>query len=105
MFGKADALGLLFLLLPGFLCAYVTQQLAVRRTQSDTEKVIEALILSFVLYLATLPFFGNTLPLSWQLSADGSYHVIARLVTYMLSARCRCCSAWDMQPRSIMIGS
>jgi hypothetical protein len=32
------------ILLPGFAAAYVVQQLATRRTQSDLERVIEALL-------------------------------------------------------------
>ncbi len=42
------------------------QALAVRRAQSDIEKVIESLIFSLFLYVCTLPFFGYRLPLSWQ---------------------------------------
>lgn len=75
--GKIEALAILFVLLPGFTCAYITQQLAARRVQTEAEKVIEAVILSFVLYLITLPFFGYTLPLSWQGGPDGSYRVTA----------------------------
>jgi hypothetical protein len=73
---KAEALAILFVLLPGFLCAYIAQSLAVRRQQSDVEKVVEALIFSFVLYLITLPFFGFTLPLHWQ-SEAGVFKVAA----------------------------
>jgi hypothetical protein len=64
--GKTEALSILILLLPGFVCAYVTQRLAVRKAQTEAEKIIEALILSFILYLVTLPFFQYTLPLSWK---------------------------------------
>ncbi len=74
---KIDALAVFFVLLPGFTCAYTTQQLAVRRVQTEVEKVIEALILSFVLYLVTLPFFGYTLPLKWLANADGTYQIKA----------------------------
>ena len=62
--GKVEAFGLLLVLLPGFLCAYVVQSLAMRRQQTEADKVIEALIFSLVLYLATLRWFGYTLPLS-----------------------------------------
>jgi hypothetical protein len=54
------------LLLPGFSCAYLVQRLAVRPKQTELDKVIEALILSFFLYLVVSPFFGYSLPLSWQ---------------------------------------
>jgi hypothetical protein len=63
---KAEALGILLVLLPGFAASYIVQMLAVRRRQSEFDKVIEALLFSFALYLFTLPFFGNTLPLSWR---------------------------------------
>lgn len=85
--GKIEALAILFVLLPGFTCAYITQQLAARRVQTETEKVIEAVILSFVLYLITLPFFGYTLPLRWQADADGSYRIsvhFAYLLTLLI---------------------
>lgn len=75
--GKLEALAILFLLLPGFLCAYVTQALAVRKAQSDTEKVIEALIFSFVLYLLTLSPFGYMLPLHWKSGQDGTFRIVA----------------------------
>ena len=42
--GKVEAFGLLLVLLPGFLCAYVVQSLAVRCQQTEADKVIEALI-------------------------------------------------------------
>ena len=82
--GKIEALAILFVLLPGFTCAYITQQLAARRVQTEVEKVIEAVILSFVLYLITLPFFGYTLPLSWKIGTDGSYLVTAHFA-YLLT--------------------
>jgi hypothetical protein len=63
---KLEALGALLILLPGFACAYIVQFLAVRRKQSELDKIIEALLFSLILYLLTLPFFGYTLPLSWR---------------------------------------
>jgi hypothetical protein len=74
---KVEALAILFVLLPGFLCAYIAQSLAVRRQQTDTEKVIEALIFSLILYLITLPFFGFTLPLHWQAGPGNTYQIVA----------------------------
>ena len=85
--GKIEALAILFVLLPGFTCACITQQLAARRVQTETETVIGAVILSFVLYLITLPLFGYTLPLRWQQGPDGSYRVLvhfAHLLTLLL---------------------
>jgi hypothetical protein len=74
--GTAEALGVLLLLLPGFSCAYLVQRLAVRPKQTELDKVIEALLFSFFLYLAASPFFSYSLPLSWQKSTVegiGSY--------------------------------
>jgi len=43
--------------------------LAVRRKQTELDKTIEALLFSLILYVLTLPFFGNTLPISWSQSS------------------------------------
>lgn len=67
---KAEALGIFLVLLPGFTCAYIAQYLSVRRKQTELDKVVEALLFSVVLYLLTLPHYGNTLPASWQASAS-----------------------------------
>jgi hypothetical protein len=75
---KAEALGVLLVLLPGFACAYIVQFLAVRRKQTELDKVIEALLFSLFLYLFTLPFFDRTLPINWQLpnpSQSGIYRI------------------------------
>jgi len=63
---KAEALGILLVLLPGFASAYIVQMLAVRRKQSELDKVVEALLFSLIFYIITLPMFGSTLPLSWR---------------------------------------
>ncbi len=67
---KAEALGILLVLLPGFAAAYLVQLLAARRKRTELDKVVEALIFSLVLYLVTLPFFGYSLPIAWHPS-DG----------------------------------
>ena len=77
---KAEALGIFLVLLPGFTCAYIAQYLSVRRKQTELDKVVEALLFSAVLYLFTLPFFGNTLPASWQTTP-------ASPNTYLISIR------------------
>lgn len=56
------ALQVLLILLPGFSAAYVVQALATRRTPSDFERVIEALVFSFVIYVCYVPFNGGKLP-------------------------------------------
>ncbi|MDR3774462.1 MAG: DUF6338 family protein [Terracidiphilus sp.] len=68
---KAEALGILLVLLPGFASAYLVQLLAARRKQSELDKVVEALIFSLILYLLTLPFFGYSLPIAWH-GGDGN---------------------------------
>jgi uncharacterized protein DUF6338 len=75
--GKIEALGIFLVLLPGFTCAYFAQYLAVRRKQTDLERVVEALLFSVILYLATLPFFGYRLPVTWHAIASdpGSFGV------------------------------
>jgi hypothetical protein len=63
---KAEALGILLVLLPGFAAAYLVQLLAARRKQSEVDKLVEALIFSLFLYVVTLPFYSYSLPISWQ---------------------------------------
>ena len=56
------ALQVFLILLPGFSAAYVVQALATRRTQSDLERVIEALVFSFVIYVCYIPLNSGRLP-------------------------------------------
>jgi hypothetical protein len=63
---KAEALGILLVLLPGFASAYIVQLLSSRRKQTELDKIVEALIFSLLLYLITLPFFRYSLPLAWH---------------------------------------
>jgi hypothetical protein len=65
-----QALGVLFVLLPGFLAAYMLQTLVARPKQTDLEKVIEAIILSFLVYIASALIIGTKLPISWHLEKD-----------------------------------
>jgi hypothetical protein len=46
-----EALEILLVLLPGFLCARIVQTLFVRPQQSEMDKIIEALLYSFIIYL------------------------------------------------------
>jgi len=74
-----QALGVLLILLPGFTCAYIVQQLAVRPRQTELDKVVEALLFSLVLYVAVGPLFHFALPLGWHEAAVGnpsSYSVV-----------------------------
>jgi len=56
------ALQVFLILLPGFSAAYIVQALATRRTQSDLERVIEALVFSFVIYVCYVPINSGRLP-------------------------------------------
>jgi Family of unknown function (DUF6338) len=71
--GKIEALGILLLLLPGFSCAFLVQHIAVRAKQTELDKIVEALLLSFILYLVTSPFFHYSLPLSWTPISQQNY--------------------------------
>lgn len=56
------ALELLLILLPGFAAAYVVQLLALRGTQSDLDKVVEACLFSCVIYGSFVLFAHGALP-------------------------------------------
>jgi hypothetical protein len=56
------ALQILFILLPGFAAAYIVQMLAMRGTQTDFDKVIEASLYSFLIYAVFMVCFKGNLP-------------------------------------------
>jgi hypothetical protein len=56
------ALQVFLILLPGFSAAYIVQALATRRSQSDLERVIEALVFSFVIYVCFVALNSGKLP-------------------------------------------
>ncbi len=56
------ALQILLILLPGFAAAYFVQFLATRRPQSDLERIIEALLFSFVIYVCYVWLNHGQLP-------------------------------------------
>jgi hypothetical protein len=64
--GTLLALQIFLILLPGFTSAYIVQALATRRSQSDLERVIEALVFSFVIYVCYVPLNGGKLPFHIQ---------------------------------------
>ncbi len=64
--GTLLALQIFLILLPGFSSAYIVQALATRRTQSDLERVIEAIVFSFVVYVCYTPLNGGRLPFRIQ---------------------------------------
>lgn len=56
------ALQIFLILLPGFSAAYFVQALATRRSQSDLERIIEALVFSFVIYVCYVALNQGKLP-------------------------------------------
>ena len=60
------ALQVFLILLPGFSAAYAVHALATRRSQSDFERVIEALVFSFIIYVCYIPLNGGKLPFHIQ---------------------------------------
>lgn len=60
------ALEIFLILLPGFAAAYVVQQLATRRSQSDLERVIEALLFSFIIYVCFAAANHGRLPFALE---------------------------------------
>jgi hypothetical protein len=65
-----QALLALFLLLPGFVSARIAGVLNARPQQSDLQRVVQALIHSFAIYIIYLGFFGSALPLDWVQVTD-----------------------------------
>src|SRR5579871_4081258 len=66
------ALQIFLILLPGFAAAYIVQLLATRKTQSDLERVIEALLFSFVIYVCFIGANRGHLPFHLQKDTAGS---------------------------------
>ncbi len=62
-----QAIFALFVLLPGFLSARVARALSSPSEQTELERIIEALILSFFLYAFYIICFGAALPLEWRM--------------------------------------
>jgi hypothetical protein len=68
-----QGLTILLLLLPGFLCARIVQALFVRPQQTETDKVIEALIYTLIIYWIYTRFIGE-LPLQLIEKTWGDSH-------------------------------
>lgn len=65
------ALQILLILLPGFAAAYIVQLLATRAKQTDLEKVIEALLFSFLIYVSYGLIRRSALPVTIVQTANG----------------------------------
>ncbi len=77
-----QALLALFLLLPGFVSARIVRVLTARSQQSDLERVIQALIHSFLIYIIYLVAFGANLPLDWVPAPASGSAVHFQVVVY-----------------------
>jgi hypothetical protein len=56
------ALQILLILLPGFAAAYIVQMLALRGSQTDFDKIVEACLYSLIIYSAFVLFTHGSLP-------------------------------------------
>jgi hypothetical protein len=63
-----EGLAILLILLPGFLCAGLIQSLCVRPTQTELDKVWEALLYSFVIYVLFTLLAGSSMPVDLRVS-------------------------------------
>ncbi len=67
------ALRLFLILLPGFAAAYLVQALTVRAKQTDLEKVIEAFLFSFLIYVSYFLVHPHQTPLLvWEADSKSS---------------------------------
>lgn len=65
------ALQILLILLPGFASAYFVQLIAIRARQNDLDKVIEALLFSFLIYVSNSLIHRGQLPVTFSHNAQG----------------------------------
>src|SRR3954447_19244434 len=77
------ALQILLILLPGFAAAYLVQMLATRRSQTGFERVIEALLLSFVIYITFVIATRGRLPFRLVKDLPGTGETIAWEPAYL----------------------
>lgn len=65
-----QALAVLFVLLPGFLSAYIVQSLCVRPQQTELDKVVEAFLYSFLIYVV-FASLGAPIPVALRVESAG----------------------------------
>ena len=82
----AASLQILLILLPGFAAAYFVQLLAVRAKQTDLEKVIEALLYSFLIYVSYTFLRGADAPFRLVHSPAGDEIQVQRLNLLLVAA-------------------
>jgi hypothetical protein len=67
-----DALAALFILLPGFMSARIAQMMSARGRQTEFERIVEALLFSFFIYVVYVKYVSPQIPLSWNVVKDAS---------------------------------
>lgn len=75
----AVALQILLILLPGFTSAYIVQLLATRAKQTDLEKIIEALLFSFLIYVSYGLIRHSALPVAIVQAPNGESFAFHRI--------------------------
>jgi hypothetical protein len=76
---RFEVIAVLVVLLPGFFASRIEQRLTVNREQKDFDKVVEALIYSFFIYL-TFTAITRSFPISLKVDKEGqsaSYSITA----------------------------
>src|SRR5258708_2945485 len=69
---KFEAIAVLVILLPGFLAARIEQRLTVNRDKSELDKVVEALLYSFVTYLI-FASISHSFPVAISVESKGDF--------------------------------
>ena len=69
-----QALLALLILLPGFVSARIARNISAPSNQTNVERIVEALIFSFFIYVLHLLLFGGTLPVDWSTTPDNPLH-------------------------------
>jgi hypothetical protein len=84
---STEALAVLLVLLPGFVCAKIVQWLCPRPQQTEMERVVDALVYSAVVYLIFLLIFGLPAALTRKRAAVLLIIpvVLAFLISYLMT--------------------
>lgn len=84
---STEALAVLLVLLPGFVCAKIVQWLCPRPQQTEMERVVDALVYSAVVYLIFLLIFGFPTALTRKRAAVllTIPVVLAFLISYLMT--------------------
>jgi hypothetical protein len=69
-----QGLAILLILLPGFLCAGLVRALFVRPAQTELDKVWEALLYSFVIFVIFVGLSGSAIPFALRMEEQGGVH-------------------------------